>query len=89
MRRTVLAVLVAMVFSGCTDQAHSDKQIRFEVDVKDHGGLSVSDVYNGETTLGDAVCGDLHKGQDAASSVMGVANDAFHGSIPKAEVVVY
>lgn len=87
------AAAAAAISIGMAAPAHAatDKQIRFMSDVDQHGGLSASQVYNGKITLGDAVCDDLHKGNAAANEVIGVANDvdALHGSVPKAEVVVY
>ncbi len=55
--------------------ALSDHQRQFVADVVQHGGVNADGMINGETqkTLGDAVCGDLHKDNAAANEVIGVA----------------
>jgi hypothetical protein len=70
--------------------ALSDHQRQFVADVVQHGGVNADGMINGETqkTLGDAVCGDLHKGNAAANEVIGVSND-MHETMSQAEVVVY
>jgi hypothetical protein len=86
-----VAVPISIGLAGSA-QATSDQQIKFMADVNQHGGLTTSQVFtvkdgNG-TTLGDAVCGDLHKGEAAANSVIGVSN-IMHMPMSQAEVVVY
>jgi hypothetical protein len=59
-------------------------------DVVQHGGVNADAMINGETqkTLGDAVSGDLYKGNAAANEVIGVSND-MHETMSQAKVVVY
>jgi Protein of unknown function (DUF732) len=70
--------------------ALSDHQRQFVADVVQHGGVNADGMINGETqkTLGDAVCGDLHKGNAATNEVIGVSND-MHETMSQADVVVY
>jgi hypothetical protein len=90
------AAVVAAVSIGLpscsTAHALSDQQRKFVADVVQRG-VNGDSMINSETqqTLGDVVCADLHKGNAAASEVIGVANHvtALHGSMPQAEVVVY
>lgn len=86
-----MGVMVAVALVGCAPhaQAVTDQQLKWQVDVSEHGGPK-DGVYNAESqqTLGDAVCGDLKKGNAAANEVTGVSND-MNLTMAQAEVVVY
>lgn len=89
---TALLAASLLIATAAPASAVSDHQSRYMADVKERGGIGYTDSYApGGQTLGDAVCTDLHKGNAAASGVIGVSNDvdSLHGSMANAEVAVY
>jgi hypothetical protein len=91
----VSMLLAASISLAGPALATTDQQNRFMADADSHGGLTTSQVFtvqNGQgTTLGDAVCNELHGGAVGANEVIEVANqvDSLKGSMSQSEVVVY
>jgi Protein of unknown function (DUF732) len=93
---TLMLVLTATE-SAPRAGALSDQQRKFVEDAIDHAGLTSDQIETFDekkgdlTTLGDAICGDLHDGNVAANEVIDLANDvkSLNKSMAKAEVSVY
>lgn len=88
----VAAAATIALSTAAPAHALTDQQLRYMTDVDDHGGIGSSESYApGGQTLGDAICGDLHKGAAAGNEVITVADEvtSLNGSMAKAEVAVY
>jgi hypothetical protein len=86
------AVVSTSVALASPAHALNDQQIKFTVDVDQHGGLTTDQVSApGGKTLGDLACAELFSGDPADNVILGLSNDvaSLQGSISKAEVVVY
>lgn len=84
-----LAALLSALLLAAPAHAASDAQIKWQADVAAHGGPT-DGVYNAESqqTLGDAVCGDIKKGNAAANVAIEVSNDG-NLTMKQAMIVTY
>lgn len=84
-----IALTAAACGTSSSSGMPSDAQTKWQADTAGHGGPT-EDVYNPETNkvLGDAICGDLHKGTPASSEVMGISN-TLHITMPQSMVATY